>query len=204
MVTRNRQTHSTRPHCPRTDAQRAFRASCGAAILVACIGMGIHITLYKTDALPTLGALSAGAQPLDEYDLGITVTSPAQTDEPTEHPQDAPIDTTDQTATPEHAEEAASPPESPDKPETADAANDPDSIATTPEQPTPRHIEDGDDGPIGPDTTLAEATGMPMAHGTSTDPMDALLQTLAEQATYSQAASVVDFDTETGRVTYAL
>lgn len=166
--------------------------------------MCIHITLYKTGALSSLGALSAGAQPLDEYNLGTTVTGPAQTDEQAEHGQAAPIESTDQPTEPEAAEEATSPLASPDEPETVNAAHDLGSIATPPEQPTPRLIEDGDDGPVGPDTTLAKATGMPMAHGTSADPMDALLQTLAKQSAYSQPASVVDFDTETGRVTYAL
>lgn len=56
--------------------------------------------------------------------------------------------------------------------------------------------------PVGPDMSLAEATGMPMAHGVSANPLDVLMDATLQNQTQGISPAVVDANDQTGRVVY--
>lgn len=186
-----RRPQLTPPDLGSPRAQRALCAGCGVAAVAACIGLCAHMALFTDAGIPAL-LETARAQALSADDgLGYTVTPP-QSD-----PEEAPPSTDAAPDTPPAAEAELLDDADPDNP----AQPVEEAPAQTPASP-PDDAQDTFEGPTGPDTTRAEATGMPVSGGVSAEPMDALLEALAKHHGARSAAPVVFADAATGHVAY--
>lgn len=191
---------ATRMHRPIASAavRRVRLASYRAAVAVVCLGVGTHLVLLMSNRPPnTADLVTAYALDPQEDPLGTTVTGPGLSEpEVSEH-----VDPNSKTP---EAFPGADGQTGKGQGIGALIEDGPSTPAATEEDPAPSPTEDRDEGPTGPDTTMAEATGMPVAGGTSADPMDALLQALATYQDTAPVASVIAFDEATGHVVYEL
>lgn len=192
-----------RPHAQstadRSSTHPRLRKLCIGLCAGAGLGLGAHLALFANIiGLPSPNPTMARALDPSTSDLGITVTLPdADTDAdidghtvPSVNHEDLSLEATEPLdITEEDAD--AHPNENEHDSEHSEAA------------PSPNSDAFGEEGPTGPDATLAEATGMPMAGGPSASPLETLLQVVAKYQDRDIAAAVEAYDEATGEVVYA-
>ena len=182
---------------------KAPHTSRAAQILSTCAGASLALSLVSPLAwmvLPQvtgglMQALTAPAAQADE--LGVTVTEPVETaPEGVAREEQAPLagergTSSDAGVEAPHQEVAPEQIEVPDP-----------SGGEVEEQATDGPVPRESDIPTGPDTTRAEETGMPVAGGTSSDPLVVLLH-VVEVRQGATGASVASVDELAGVVSYA-
>lgn len=182
-------------------AHPLLRKLCIGLCAGAGFGLGAHLALFANIIGPSLPEPTmAHALNPNTLEVGTTVTFPDYAFNGSDQPGSN-LNSEDQERSLLKAAQPVAPEEEQD--DTVTSQSD-DSNAGN--EPVPALDEEphDDEGPRGPDATLAEATGMPMAGGPSANPLEALLQVVAKYQDGGATTTVEAYDEATGTVVYAL